>query len=176
MVKLLEKVCCMRLRTAGFVIGWLGVLGAVIGFLSSACVIASPDALLDHIRRYYDNVYNIRLNADTQASIRKDIVLISSIYLAADIIAGLISGLLIHGIKKNRYLMILPWLILNGIGLICSFLYLLVATYLVFQGTLETTIIFIASILFFVLYYYIYWGIYSLYKHIQIHKITGHTI
>ncbi|KAH8371546.1 hypothetical protein KR093_007957 [Drosophila rubida] len=170
MVKLIERVACLRVRTVGLVIGWLGVVGSILSAIITICILGNSDKFADYLQKTY------RLSADSHDEIRAVIVLYGSIYLGAVIINGLISGLLVFGIKKNRHLMILPWLIANAIGMVLNILAFIQAVSAMFKGVPGGTFTFFFDIFCLALYVYIYWGIYSLYKHIQLNKFNGHAM
>ncbi|XP_034108512.1 uncharacterized protein LOC117570780 [Drosophila albomicans] len=172
MVKLLDKVCCMSLRTAGLVIGWLNEVGCAIAFIVFAYVIGYSDTVADYLLR----MWHIPINQKSHAEVNSSVVLFVSIYIVAVLISAVLSGLLIWGIKKNRPSMILPWVIVNGIGIVGKILNLFGAIYGLLAGATGGIERFFLSLLAFVIYFYAFWGIFSLYKHMQIHKITGHSL
>ncbi|KAH8371545.1 hypothetical protein KR093_007958 [Drosophila rubida] len=163
MVKVLKKVGCLRLHTAGVVVGWLGVVGAFLSIIIAACLIGYADDFVTFMFRYL----GAEPDPDTHSFFKKMIVMYSCIYLGAAIVSGVASGFLVYGTMKNRHLMILPWLVIHAIGIFANFLSLLGAAYAMFGGPIEKTLNFFLAIASFSLYLYLYIGIYSLYKYIQ---------
>ncbi|KAH8307567.1 hypothetical protein KR044_003009 [Drosophila immigrans] len=168
MVKLLEKFCCFRLHTAGMVLGWLGVAGALMPLIISVCAIGFADKIADAMTGAPND-------PNQHEKARSMIVILGTIYLCGAIIRGVVCGLLIFGTMKNRHLMLLPWLMLHGIGLALNALSLL-ASGLAMFASIQNIFAFFISILSFALYYYIYLGIYSLYKRIQADNNAGYEI
>lgn len=44
---MLKKLCCMQLRSAGVVVGWLGVAGSIIFFSGSIITLSQKDAIAE---------------------------------------------------------------------------------------------------------------------------------
>ncbi|XP_060653970.1 uncharacterized protein LOC132789750 [Drosophila nasuta] len=168
MLHTLEKVFCLSLRTFGLVIGWLGAAGSSLMIILSACALGYSNEIADYMLRSA----KVPIDADNHADANSDVVLLGTIYLVSSLIGVLVSSLLIFGILKNRYLAILPWLIVNGTGLVLNVLYLIGAFYAMFVGSPENIIRFFVPLAYFALSYYISSGICSLYK--QMSKSSRH--
>ncbi|XP_060655860.1 uncharacterized protein LOC132791083 [Drosophila nasuta] len=170
MVHTLEKVCCLSLRTFGLVIGWLGAIGSISGVILTACALRYSNEIADYLLREA----HTSITANTHADARSEVVLLGTIYLGSSLINGVVSSLLVFGILKNRYVSILPWLVINFIGLALNILYILFlfVVYAIYQGPIDIVIKFFAALLYFALYYYVFCGICSLYK--QMYKSNRH--
>ncbi|KAH8261562.1 hypothetical protein KR044_011188 [Drosophila immigrans] len=154
---LLQKVGCLRLHTAGVVVGWLGVAGALLTIIISGYLIGFADSSAD----YLISAIGVRSNPESHEGIGTVIVVYGCIFLGGAINSGLAAGLLVFGTIKNRHLMILPWLVVHAFGIFFTGLLILIASYV------ELTLMFLAGLLYLALYCYIYLGIVSLYKQIQ---------
>ncbi|KAH8397061.1 hypothetical protein KR215_008125 [Drosophila sulfurigaster] len=193
MVETLKKVACMRLQTAGVVVGWLGVVFSSLAIIITACAVGHSDKIAGVISKTLLD----KTDQDTHDTIQTFIVLYGSFYLGVCILHFLAAGFLVIGAMKNRHLMLLPWLVLNALGIFLNILSLLLSTfdtdtdYLPYFFRFFTTFIYSSEILcslfllfvninsyiwysLSVLYVYIYWGIVSLYHHIQMNKDAGH--
>ncbi|KAH8371544.1 hypothetical protein KR093_007959 [Drosophila rubida] len=158
---MLKSVCCMRLPTAGVIVGYLGLAGSILLTIGSACVIGFANEIVNNLEPPKN------VDPSSHEEMRMAVVIIGCVYLGGAIISIMASAMLIIGTMKNRHLMMLPWLVLNGLGLFSKSVYNLVLVYAVFQYPAQVAPIFIMSMLSLALYAYIYAGIYSLYKHVQ---------
>ncbi|EDW08813.1 uncharacterized protein LOC6578981 [Drosophila mojavensis] len=158
---MLKRFFCMSLNTAGVVIGWLGIVGSLLGII-----------LLSTILKFNDDIVKA---LDLKTSSGDDqmhlaIVIGCSVYLGFILLNLPSSALLVLGTKKERHLMLLPWLINSAVGLAFNIVYhLVVLNVVIYAGkdirSLVAVLIQIALIL--ALQIYIYMGIYSLFKQIQ---------
>lgn len=46
---MLTRLCCMRLNTAGVVLGWLGVVGSLLGVILVSTVLGYADVITQRI-------------------------------------------------------------------------------------------------------------------------------
>ncbi|XP_017865186.1 PREDICTED: uncharacterized protein LOC108615298 [Drosophila arizonae] len=158
---MLKRFFCMSLNTAGVVIGWLGIVGSLLGII-----------LLSIILKFDDDIVKA---LDLKTSSGDDqmhlaIVIGCSVFMGFILLNLPSSALLVLGTKKERHLMLLPWLINSAVGLAFSIVYhLFVVNFMIYAGnnikTLVAALIQIALIL--ALQIYIYMAIYSLFKQIQ---------
>ncbi|XP_060653503.1 uncharacterized protein LOC132789474 [Drosophila nasuta] len=160
----------MRLQTAGVVVGWLGVVFSSLAIIITACAVGHSDKIAGVISKTLLD----RTDQDTHDSIQTFIVLYGSFYLGVCILHFLAAGFLVIGAMKNRHLMLLPWLVLNAIGIFLNVLSLLFSTFDTDSDYFPYFLRFFATFLYSILYVYIYWGIVSLYHHIQMNKDAGH--
>ncbi|XP_023032586.1 uncharacterized protein LOC111518853 [Drosophila willistoni] len=137
---MLQCCCFMRLHTGGKVLGWLGVVGGILSFISVIYLMASGTKTAGHS------------------------FVATGWFLMVVICAILIcSILLIVGASKNRPEFLLPWLISNGIFLAISIISLFVK---LCMGIIPAESFF-GSMLGLALNIYFYYGILSLYKLIK---------
>ncbi|KAH8261563.1 hypothetical protein KR044_011189 [Drosophila immigrans] len=184
---MLKNVCCMRLHTAGVVVGYLGLAGSILVTVVAGCAIGFADAIVDHLQQ------SGKADPSAHEQMHMAVVIVGCIYLGSAIISTMASGMLVLGtikvrqtryqfgffnylllidsnyymVTQNRHLMMLPWMVLHGLGLISQAIYNLVLFYALIRAPLDVAFLFIMSALYLALYAYIYAGIYSLYKHIQ---------
>ncbi|XP_055920981.1 uncharacterized protein LOC129952433 [Eupeodes corollae] len=151
----LTGCCCMSLRTAGLVLGWLGLA-------ISAITISST---MNHLSRYdpEDDEYESPSKAETIQTLRCDII-----FLSISVLNVLITGLLINGITSNKHRFLLPWLIVKGLGL----LVIIPLGFLILAGSTLTAepIQIVASLLLLLIIGFccLCWmAVYSLYKEIK---------
>ncbi|XP_023032591.2 uncharacterized protein LOC111518854 [Drosophila willistoni] len=140
---MLNGLFCMRLHTAGKVVGWLQISGSILGIIYLSIILS---------------VHPPPRNAEPE--------LIIGVLFTALSIHFLFAVLLIVGTHKNRHSLLLPWLILNGIGVAMGIINLIFQT--AFRPlTAKYMPIIAVNAVIATLNIYIYYGIYSLYKHIQ---------
>ncbi|XP_068146063.1 uncharacterized protein [Drosophila tropicalis] len=156
---MLKGVFCMRLHTAGTVLGWLGCIVSFVGIIALSAVLINVDTIVSHIS----------ISPPDQDAAHMIIVTACSIGLAILLLNFLSSVLLVLGTMKNRHLFLLPWLINSGIGLAYNVIQSLVGLSLVAQEASAGPIVVyvVMSGLALALNIYIYYGILSLFKHIQ---------
>ncbi|XP_034107919.1 uncharacterized protein LOC132793392 [Drosophila nasuta] len=160
---MLRSVCFMRLHTAGVVVGYLGLAGSIFIAIASACALGFADVIAKAVEESMKQP-----DPKAHDEIHMMIVIFACIYLGSALISTMSSGMLIIGTMKNRHLMMLPWLVLNAIGLFSKIVYNLVLIYALYQAPMQFALIFVLSMLSLAFYAYIYAGIYSLFKHIQL--------
>ncbi|XP_060653971.1 uncharacterized protein LOC132789751 [Drosophila nasuta] len=191
MVKLLKKVLCLGLRNAGLVIGGLEVVESVLMCFLLGSIVSNSDMFAEQLRDSW-----IPENEDKKEIFRVAVVVFGRIYLVETVINGVLSVLLISGIRKvrltskilylfnrvftlietqKRHSMILPWLILNAIDIFVSVVTLAVF----FCGMCENIMGFwffvLLKVLKLALYSYIHFAIYSLYIKIKMNEDTKHS-
>ncbi|XP_041631718.1 uncharacterized protein [Drosophila kikkawai] len=144
---MLSSVCCMRLNTYGMVIGWLGVIFSILAVTLLSLGLAQAN------RAHISNL---------------------SVYLAVAVIHLLSSAMLVLGTVKKRHLLLLPWLTSSGVLLalnsIAQFFHWV---YLDTSPSLLALPALLFSVAGFVLQWYLYNGIYSLYKQIQAKRYSA---
>ncbi|KRF97577.1 uncharacterized protein Dwil_GK27541 [Drosophila willistoni] len=157
---MLKGMFCMRLHTAGTVIGWLGSIGSILLIIVLSSVLINVDTIVCRIST------NDHVDPDAAHMM---IVTVCSIGLAIVLLNFLSSALLILGTMKNRHLFLLPWLINSGIALVFSVIQSLVVLALLAQSAPAAPILMyiMMSGLGLALNIYIYYAILSLFKHIQ---------
>ncbi|KAH8285831.1 hypothetical protein KR018_012363 [Drosophila ironensis] len=155
---MLQKVCCMRLNTYGVVVGWLGL---IVSFLA-VILLATCLGFSTEIAQKIANAFAV--------DIRAIVVLVLVAYLALKLINLLASALLIFGTVKERHLLLLPWLINNGLLLVYDFI-VNITLWVIMVNSKESISTVVLMVLFSLAYrallWYLYYGIYSLFKHIQ---------
>lgn len=113
----------MNLRTAGLVLGWLGLAGSAFTMSRTLDRLTKYD--LDEVHDYEPDPSVLDYNFDRTSTVRStfegDVIL-----LTLSIFNALVTGMLINGIISNKHRFLLPWLILKGflltIGIPCAFL------------------------------------------------------
>ncbi|KAH8246574.1 hypothetical protein KR032_002837 [Drosophila birchii] len=159
---MLNSVCGMRLNTYGVGLGWIGVIFSFLAVILTSIGLGNADAIAQQIVK---DSQNTKMTVD---EVRTALVIVLSIYLALQVINLLASGMLIVGTLKERHLYLLPWLFNNGVTLIFG-----IATQIgmfvqlssvSFTSALPSILVSVVSI---ALSWYLYYGIYSLYKQIQ---------
>ena len=161
---MMSRLCCMRLNTAGVVIGWIG---SVFSLIYSILIILGLSRVDDLAKAIYGHLNEKDMTED---NLRKGLIVVFSIYLTINVINLVASALLVAGTIKERHLMIVPWLINSGLSLCFNFVYLL---YIVVMGisvkapvgSILVSILFAAVGL--VIQYVIWYAIYSLFKTLQ---------
>ncbi|XP_030387162.1 uncharacterized protein LOC115633816 [Scaptodrosophila lebanonensis] len=159
---MLNKCCFMRLHTAGMVIGWVGIVGSFISVIVLSVVLANVDELVKAIVDHDPNVNG--------AGIRTGVVVFCSIALAFAIINLLSSTMLVVGTVKERHLMLVPWLVNSGAALFFSVIQNITVWIMMISNSAPVSEIlpyFLFAGLALAFQFYIYYGIYSLFKHIQ---------
>lgn len=155
----------MRLNTAGVVIGWLGLVGSFILTIVLSVVLGYSDMIVKQIME------NMK-ETDPKAydGIHMMLVVGCSIYLGIVVLNLLASGLLILGTIKERHLMLLPWLINSGISLVMSIIFNFVGLITALSSGMPLELIpsVMIAVLTLALQIYIFYGIYSLFKQIQL--------
>ncbi|XP_030561069.1 uncharacterized protein LOC115762837 [Drosophila novamexicana] len=161
---MMERVCCMRLSTAGVVLGWIGVVSSFVLTILLATILGNADVIARSI------VGNMTEDAVKYDEIHMGLIVSCSVYLGIFVLNLLASGMLILGTMKERHLMLLPWLINSGVGLIFSIIYHFVVLILALTGGQIDRIVPVLIVTFIGLglHIYIYCGIYSLFKQIQL--------
>ncbi|XP_023032581.2 uncharacterized protein LOC111518850 [Drosophila willistoni] len=154
-MKMLEKLCCMRLPTAGKVLGWLGVIAAILGYIRIVLLMNGTEVTVvvgDTIQKQY-----VQIDAVT-----------GSIALVINSLNLLISVLLLLGIQKNRHGLVLPWLIFNGFVLaLCAIAFVLAIIGFFASGDSTLLALLLGYSLGLALGIYIYHGILSLYYYLK---------
>ncbi|KAH8275651.1 hypothetical protein KR026_012024 [Drosophila bipectinata] len=165
---MLQGVCCMNLNTYGMVIGWLGAISSLIGTIILSVALGFTDHLIH--RPIYDpyDPYDSYSSKETALAVLPVAAL--SVLLVFKVINLLSSVLLIVGTVKQRHLLLLPWMINSSVFLvIASFAHMAMCI-----GLMNTNGAFPQALLpimlmgsFLALGWYLYYGIYSLFKQIQ---------
>ncbi|XP_055858788.1 uncharacterized protein LOC129921125 [Episyrphus balteatus] len=101
--------CCMNLRGAGYAHGWLGllILTLLIGSTIKRIYLFDPEK----VQLFKNDDFRPEVTRSLNGEI---------ISLAMLLFDALVSILLIGGLLQNKHIMLLPWLILRGIGLIIT--------------------------------------------------------
>ncbi|XP_068157537.1 uncharacterized protein [Drosophila tropicalis] len=144
---MLDRLLCMRLKTAGYVFGWIDIIGNILAFIVFVLFMFDPS---------YEAPVAFSLLVMTLISTKI-----------------LIALLLLLGIKKQRHRFLLPWLVLFGILLIalvfCSSV--IMGFEFVFDARrspeLKLLLLLLIVIPSWLFGLYIFYGMYSLYKEIQ---------
>ncbi|EDW61368.1 uncharacterized protein [Drosophila virilis] len=160
---MMERVCCMRLSTAGVVLGWIGVVSSFVLTILLSTILGNADVIARSI------VGNMTEDAAKYDEIHMGLIVSCSVYLGIFVLNLLASAMLILGTMKERHLMLLPWLINSGVGLILSIIYNFVVLILALSSAQIDRIVPVLIVTFIGLglHIYIYCGIYSLFKQIQ---------
>ncbi|XP_065368528.1 uncharacterized protein LOC135961012 [Calliphora vicina] len=144
--------CCSR-STLGITIGSLNVLGYILCTIFSIIAVVQINAADEQNQQQKE-----------EFAVYKTLFIV---LIVVCLIMILISGLLITGIVKRRHKMMLPWLILSGIGFVINcarFGYLIIVA--IIQGIPLATVIFIfiLGLLGIAISALILWPIYTLYR------------
>ncbi|XP_068147655.1 uncharacterized protein [Drosophila tropicalis] len=151
-MKMLEKLCCMRLPTAGKVVGWLGVISAVLGYIRILLLMNGTEVVGDTMQKQY-----MQIDAVT-----------GSVLLVINSLNLLISVLLLLGIQKNRHGLVLPWLIFHGVVLVICGVAIVLAIVAFFASAEAAILVLVLGYcLGLALAIYIYHGILSLYYYLK---------
>ncbi|KAH8348879.1 hypothetical protein KR084_012146 [Drosophila pseudotakahashii] len=153
---MLTNVCCMRLNTYGAIISWLSIIISVLGTV--VCSVAIAHDVFDFVE-----IKTLK------------VVLVAGLYvfltlLVVNIVA---SVMLAVGVIQKRHLLMLPWLMNNGLLLVCLTLFCITLWTLlaVYHESLKLIlIVFLVVAAILVLGWYMYYGMYSLFKTIQAHR------
>ncbi|XP_043064175.1 uncharacterized protein LOC108087775 [Drosophila ficusphila] len=151
---MLNKVFCFRLHTFGVVMGWLSIVASIFATIILSIVLAHGNERIDD---FFFGTFKLAF------------VVCMSIILILAAISIVTSFLLLVALPKKKSSLVLPWLIDNGlrmflvtilnlivwIGLICNAPVKFIILYFIFIGALN------------VLGWYLYYGIYSLYRSFQ---------
>ncbi|XP_016940469.2 uncharacterized protein [Drosophila suzukii] len=161
---MLTSVFGMRLNTYGVVIGWLGVIFSFLATILLSVGLGFVDEIAQQI---VDTQKNTEM---TLSEVRTVLVILFSVSLALKMINLLASAMLVLGTVKERHLLLLPWLINNGVMLAFA-----IITHIgLWAEIIGSSVplfnalpIILLSVLVLVLGWYLYYGIYSLFKQIQ---------
>ncbi|XP_060659289.1 uncharacterized protein LOC132793391 [Drosophila nasuta] len=164
MVKPLEKAGCLELRTAGYIIGWLGVAGSVLILLIGLVGLGNPKIFAG-----YNGSYSYKENYEDVAAIY------SVIFIVSAFVGLAIYGLVIYGIKENRHAMLIPYLILSGISAALSFLGVLLAAIDLVAGT-HNVFSFAFTVFSCMFQLFIFRVMYSLYTNIKMNILNGRVL
>ncbi|XP_037825027.1 uncharacterized protein LOC119613154 [Lucilia sericata] len=148
--------CCSR-STLGVIIGFLNIL-IYIGL----CVVMI--GFLQNLQERFDRTIEQKEKAAEIGTI-----LISSI-LAACLVMIIISGVLIVGITKRRHKLILPWLVLNGLGLAIDSARVIFTLILNLVNGISLSVVltsFVVGVIGIGLGALIFWAIYTLWRDIR---------
>ncbi|KAL7736846.1 hypothetical protein ACLKA6_015682 [Drosophila palustris] len=164
---MMQKMFFMRLNTAGVVIGWLGLVGSFLMIFLLSATLGFADVIAKTL------IENMKIkDANAYDEIHMVIVVVASVYLAITALSLLASGMLLLGTMKERHLMLVPWLINSGLNMLFTSVNLLVG----FAGLVSSPMpepyinIFLFSATLLALEFYIFYGIYSLFKQIQLNR------
>ncbi|KAH8340216.1 hypothetical protein KR067_013685 [Drosophila pandora] len=162
---MLRSVFCMRLSTYGMVIGWLGAIFSFLATIILAIALGFSKQIAEEIVKQQTD--QTEMTVDQVHSV---LVVILSVYLAFKVINLLASVMLVVGTVKERHLLLLPWLINNGALLafaVVAHIGLWVSVIAAKPPFLDALPVILLSVALFVLGWYLYYGIYSLFKQIQ---------
>ncbi|XP_017051760.1 uncharacterized protein LOC108095245 [Drosophila ficusphila] len=161
---MLNSVCCMRLHTYGVVIGWLGAIFSFLGTILVSVALGFADEIAKQI---VEQNPSSNLTVD---SVRSALVIVLCIYLGLTVINLLSSTMLIVGTVKERHLLLLPWLINNGVLMVFG----IIANITIWAQMIGSSVpassvipMILPTILSLALSIYLYYGVYSLFKKIQ---------
>ncbi|XP_043643086.1 uncharacterized protein LOC122613127 [Drosophila teissieri] len=160
---MLSRVFCMRLNTYGVVIGWLGVILSFLATILLSVALGFVDEIAQQIAKESKDPDM------TTTQIRSMLIIVFSVYLALKVINLLASAMLVAGTVKERHLLLVPWLINNGVLLVFG----IVANIAILAQVIESTPfvsalpLILVDVGLLVLSWYLYYGIYSLFKQIQ---------
>ncbi|XP_051862667.1 uncharacterized protein LOC117575286 [Drosophila albomicans] len=161
MVKPLEKACCLELRTAGYIIGWLGVFEGVLLLLIGLVGLGYP------------SIYSELIGSSTHKQNFKDVAtLFSIIFIVLAFVGFAMYGLVIYGIKENQDAMLIPYLILSGISATLSFLRVLLIAFDLVAGT-HNIFYFFFSVFSCMFQIFTFRVMYSLYTTIKMNILNG---
>ncbi|XP_017077033.1 uncharacterized protein LOC108111906 [Drosophila eugracilis] len=161
---MLTSVFCMRLNTYGVVIGWLGVIFSFLATILLSVALGFVDEIAQEI------VKSAQKTDLTVSEVRTGLIVLLSVYLALKVINLLASAMLVVGTVKERHLLLLPWLINNGVILVFAIITHIGVWAQVIGSQmpfLSAVPIILISVGILVLTWYLYYGIYSLFKQIQ---------
>ncbi|XP_065369081.1 uncharacterized protein LOC135961510 [Calliphora vicina] len=150
---------CCSLSTLGVIIGSLHVLFYIVStyFASDAIVVINADMERNPGRQEEYEIYKTLL----------------IIVIVVCLIMILISGLLITGIVNKRHKLMLPWLILSGIGFVINcarFGYDIIAVIFLDISLSTAAEILFKDLVGIAIFTFIMWAIYTLYRDIRKHK------
>ncbi|XP_023033385.1 uncharacterized protein LOC111519024 [Drosophila willistoni] len=151
---MINKLFCMRLSTAGYVIGGMNIAISSTVIFFNVIALANIDEVARTIEKYIHEKVK-----------RSDLAYALKLYLAGSVISIVLASMLIMGIRKKRPGLMLPWMAITGLAIvlnICYCLGLLINVLLDGAGFLPTAI----SFLYLGITIYIYIGMYTLYHQI----------
>eukprot|EP00099_Drosophila_melanogaster_P019980 NP_611379.2 uncharacterized protein Dmel_CG15098 [Drosophila melanogaster] len=160
---MLSRVFCMRLNTYGVVIGWLGVILSFLATILLSLALGFVDEIAQQIAKGSED------SNKTATEIRSVLIIVFSVYLALKVINLLASAMLVAGTVKERHLLLLPWLINNGVLLVFGIITNIAMLAQIIGNTsfLSALPIIFVDVGLLLLTWYLYYGIYSLFKQIQ---------
>ncbi|XP_055701264.1 uncharacterized protein LOC129800698 isoform X1 [Phlebotomus papatasi] len=127
--------CCCSLQTGGIVLGILGAIRSVIGIALSSLVLFFLDDVVDQVkadREAKGKTMDLPdgLNSDDATDIAKLVIkIILWVFLIICVVDFCAAILLVIGAKRSRKQYILPYLITDGMGIIVSTLYFVIAAF-----------------------------------------------
>jgi hypothetical protein len=116
------KCCCgcFSIRTGAVIIAILGILGAGFGIISASVCLGVLDNEIDQAKQA--SMIEI-LEAEQPLDLKPDyeagtLLVLLVIQMVVSIFTLFFNGSMLYGVIKNKYCMILPWLIFAIIGLV----------------------------------------------------------
>ncbi|XP_063697494.1 uncharacterized protein LOC134828446 [Culicoides brevitarsis] len=167
---MLERFFCFELQTAGVILGWFATTKSLLSLITATFGYSYIPGLVNQTIVVINNVTN-QTNPDaggyiqTSTNVVDGLVVALIALMAIDFIASI---LLLIGTIQGKRLMLLPWLIENGFGLMYTILVVVIITLAVASNPDQpsgSAAVFIGMTLFVPLAFSIYcWSaVYSLY-------------
>ncbi|XP_055858786.1 uncharacterized protein LOC129921124 [Episyrphus balteatus] len=116
-----ERLCCLRLNTAGVVVGWVCGILSLFYIVLYALLISNLDEIIKYIVEQGGSPAE-KLDPST---VRSVVIAIVAIALTICVVNLISSVLLVAGTIQERHMMLVPWLINNGFALSLSVLNLI---------------------------------------------------
>ncbi|XP_030381209.1 uncharacterized protein LOC115629047 [Scaptodrosophila lebanonensis] len=155
--------CRMRLHTVGVTIGWIGIMVSILSIILLSLILV----LVDEVAMFVVPDLARKLPLLSFSGFRTGLVIMCGVWLGFSIINLLASAMLLMGTVQENHLMLVPWLINSGAALVINIIRH-PFTWFAFADEVGPCIVF--SVVTLILQFYIYFGIYSLYKHIKAKK------
>ncbi|KAM7344739.1 uncharacterized protein ACRADG_011342 [Cochliomyia hominivorax] len=153
--------CCSR-STLGVIIGFLNIL---IYIMVSIVVIALAGNSND-LKSQYNEIYE-----EHKKELKELSTFLLCTILSVCLVMAVVSGVLIMGIVKRRHKLMIPWLVLSGIGFACDCLRVFIVVLIGFMNDLAfSTIIstFFLNLLGCGIEALILWPIYTLWRDLRL--------
>uniref|UniRef100_A0A1L8DAA0 Putative membrane protein n=1 Tax=Nyssomyia neivai TaxID=330878 RepID=A0A1L8DAA0_9DIPT len=115
---MLRRCCCFSLQKGTIIIGWYGLISAILGLIG--CIIALCK-LDDIVQKIVDNIPENQ--PVDEGAIRTTLEIALIITIVSTSIGIIVASLLIVGAKKSRPALCLPWLILGAINIVGGLIY-----------------------------------------------------
>ncbi|XP_065368377.1 uncharacterized protein LOC135960904 [Calliphora vicina] len=148
----------------------LGVIIGILNILLYICVAVIMIAMLQTLQTHFDDMERSNTTPEQKEKLDELGTVLMSTVLAACLVMVVISGVLIMGIVQRRHKLMVPWLVLSGIGFVCDCGRVILIVILGFvKGHAFSTVLvsFVSGVLGVGIEALILWPIYTLWRDIR---------